>query len=101
MSQKLVVDGFKWIKELSKIDECFIKNYNGNSDKGYILEVEVEYPKNLFNLDRDLPVLSKRKKIKKCNKLSCSIQERKVCCSRKRKEALNHGLILKKMHRLI
>ena len=76
MSQKLVVDGLKWIKELSKIDECFIKNYNGNSDKGYILEVEVEYPKNLFNLDRDLPVLSKRKKIKKCNKLSCSRQDK-------------------------
>ena len=61
MSQKLVVDGFKWIKELSKTDECFIKNYNENSDKGYILEVEVEYPKNLFNLHRDLPVLSEKK----------------------------------------
>ena len=64
MSQKLVVDGFKWIKKLSKIAECFIKNYNENSDKGYILEVEVEYPKNLFNLHRDLPVLFERKKSK-------------------------------------
>ena len=35
------------MKDLSKIDEDFIKNYDENSDKGYILEVNVEYPKNL------------------------------------------------------
>ena len=43
----LPVDGFEWIKDLSKINEDFIKNYDENSDKGYILEVDVEYPKNL------------------------------------------------------
>ena len=94
MSQKLVVDGFKWIKKLSKIDECFIKNYNENSDKGYILEVEVEYPKNLFNLHRDLPVLFERKKIKKYNKLSCSIQDKENYVVQIREK--NHGLMLKK-----
>ena len=46
MSQKLPVDGFKWVKDLSKFNENFIKNYNENNDKGYILEVDVEYPKN-------------------------------------------------------
>ena len=47
MSQKLPVRGFKWIKkyDLSKFDENFIKNYNENSDIGYVLEVDVEYPK--------------------------------------------------------
>ena len=99
MSQKLVVDGFKWIKKLSKIDECFIQNYNENSDKGYILEVEVEYPKNLFNLHRDLPVLFERTKIKKCNKLSCSIQDKENYVVQIREK--NHGLMLKKVHRLI
>ena len=41
--QKLPVDDFKWIKEddLSKFDEKFIKYYNENNDKGYILEVDV------------------------------------------------------------
>ena len=57
MSQKLPVNGFKWAKKLSKFYECFIKNYDENSDKGYILEVDVEYPKNLFNLHSDLPFL--------------------------------------------
>ena len=49
MSQKLPVNGFEWVKLLSKFDERFIKNYDENSDKGYFLEVNVEHPKNLFN----------------------------------------------------
>ena len=36
MSQKLPVDGFKWVKDLSKFNESFIKNYDENSYKGYI-----------------------------------------------------------------
>ena len=44
MSQKLPVNGFKGIEDTSKINEEFIKNYNENNDKGYILEVDVKYP---------------------------------------------------------
>ena len=32
MSQKLPVNGFKWVEKLSRFNEIFIKNYNGNSD---------------------------------------------------------------------
>ena len=46
MPEPLPVDGFEWMKDLSKINEDFIKNYDENSDKGYILEVDVEHPKN-------------------------------------------------------
>ena len=48
MSQKLPVDNFKWIEkdDLLKFDENFIKNYDENSDKGNILEVDIEYLKN-------------------------------------------------------
>ena len=42
MSQRLSVNGFKWIKNLSKFDERFIKDYDGNSNKGYFHEVDVE-----------------------------------------------------------
>ena len=98
MSQKLPVDGFKWIKKLSEFNEDFIKNYDENNDKGYILEVDVEYPKNLFNLHSDLPFLPERKKIKKCKKLVCNInnKENYVVHIRVLKQALNYGLILKK-----
>ena len=37
MSQPLLVDFFKFVKNVSKIDEDFIKNYDEDSDKGYIL----------------------------------------------------------------
>ena len=60
MSQKLPVDHFKWIIKLSEFDERFLKNYAENNDKGYILDVDIEYPKNLFNLHSDLPFLPKK-----------------------------------------
>ena len=50
MSQKLPVNGFKWVEKLSKFNEIFIKNYNENSDIGYFLEVDIDYLKELFNL---------------------------------------------------
>ena len=105
MSQKLPVNGFKWIKvnDLSKFNESFIKNYDENSDKGYILEIDVEYPKKLFNLHKDLPFLPKREKINKCKKLICSIEnkEKYVVHIRSLKRALNNGLKLKAVHKVI
>ena len=65
MSQKLPVDGFKWIKKLSEFDERFVKNYYENSGTGYFPEPDVEYPENLFNLHCDLPFLPDRKKKEK------------------------------------
>ena len=44
-SQKLPVNGFKWVEELSQLNENFIKKYDENSDRGYFLEVDVEYSK--------------------------------------------------------
>ena len=78
MSEPLPVDGFEWMKDLSKIDEDFIKNYDENSDKGYILEVNVEYPKNLHDLQNDLPFLPERMKIDKCKKLVCNLYDKKA-----------------------
>ena len=57
MSQKLPVGGFKWEKNISKFTEEFIKNYDEDSDKGYILEVDFKYPKHLHGLHEDLPFL--------------------------------------------
>ena len=77
MSQKLLVNNFKWVEDTSKINEEFIKKYNENSKKGYILEVDVKYPKRLDDLHSDLPFSPKRMKIDKCKKLVCNLQNKK------------------------
>ena len=68
----LPVNGFKWT-DSDEINEEFIKNYNENDNKGYILEVDVRYPKRLHELHSGLPFLSERMKIDKCNKLVCNL----------------------------
>ena len=65
MSQILPLGGSKWIDETSQSNENCIKNYNDATDEGYFLEIDVQYPKNLPNLDNDLPFLSERMKIEK------------------------------------
>ena len=77
MSQKLAVSGFKW-KKMSKFTEQFIKNYDEDSDKRYILEVHVKYPKNLHGLHGNLPFLPERMKIGKCKKLACNLYNKKT-----------------------
>ena len=44
-------------KNMLKFNKEFIKNYDEDSDKGYILEIDVKYPKNLLDLHSDLPFL--------------------------------------------
>ena len=102
MSQKLPVNGFKWL-DSDKINEEFIKNYNEDNNKGYILEVIVKYQKRLHKLHSDLPFLPERMKIDKCNKLICNLFNKKkyVTHINSLKQALNHGLKLKKIHRII
>ena len=101
MSQKLPVNGFKWVRNLSKFNEHFIKNYDENSNKTYFIEVDDEYPKKLFSLHSDIPFLRERKKIKKCNVSNIQDKENYVAHIRALKQALNHGLILKNVRSVI
>ena len=91
------------MEQLSQFDERFIKNCDENNNKGYFLESNFEYLKTLFNLHKDLPFSPERKKIEKCKKLVCNIhnKENYVINIRTLKQALNHGLILKKVHKVI
>ena len=77
MSEKLPINEFKWVNDISGINEKFVKSYDKkNSDKGYILEVDVDYPSKLHKLHGDMLFLPERMKI-------------------------DHGLKLKKEHRVI
>ena len=103
MCKKLPTDGFKWIDNLSIFTEDFIKNYNENSDVGYFLEVDIKYPKELFNKHEDLPFLPKREKINKVEKLVTTIEDKEkyVIHIAGLKQTLNHGLVFKRVHRVI
>ena len=59
--------------------------------------------KKLFNLHKDLPFLPERKKMEKVKKLVCGIEDKEkyVIHIRAIKQALNHGLILKRVRRTI
>ena len=57
----------------------------------------------MFNLHKYLPFLPERKKIKKINQSVCNISDKEnyVVHIRALKQALNHILILKKVHKVI
>ena len=105
MLQMLPVRNFKWTEkdDVSKFDEKFVMNYDENSDKGYVLEVDVEYPENIRMLHSDLAFLPERMTINKCTKLVCTTQNKEnyVVHIRALKQALNHGLKLTQVHRII
>ena len=63
VSQKLPVNDFKWIEDISEFNEDFVKSFNDESDEGHFLEVDVQYPEKIHNLHNDLPFLLVRMKI--------------------------------------
>ena len=61
-SPKMPVNGFMWYNDyLSNFSEDFIKNYNENSDERPFLEVDIEYPNQLWSSHKDLPFSAERK----------------------------------------
>ena len=103
MSKKAPINGFEWENDPSRFNESFIKNYNEDSDVVYFLEVNIEYPKQLWSFHKYLPFLPERKKLEKVEKLVCSVEDKQkyVIHIKTLKQALNHGLILKDVHRVI
>ena len=102
MSQILPVDKFEWIEDTSQFNEDFTRTYNEKSDKRYSLEVDVQYTEKLHEL-HNLSFLPKRKETEKIEKLVANLHDKTkyVIHIRNLKQALNHGLVLKKIHRMI
>ena len=81
-------------KEKFAFDERLIEDYGEDSDKGYILEIDVKYPKELHDLHSDLLFLPKRMKVDNCEKLVCNLcdEENYVICKNALRQALDHRL---------
>ena len=103
MSKNLPVDSFKWVDDLTLFTEDFIKGYDEESDIGYLLVVDIEYPKTLRMLHSDLPFLPDRMKVNKIKKLVCNVTDKENYSIHivAVKQTLNHGLKLIRVHSVI
>ena len=94
MSQPLPTGGFKWVTP----DEIVER-----SEKGYLLEVDVKYPKELHDLHDDLPFMCEKMEIDGVKNLVPNLYDKKNYAIHVRalNQALKHGLILEKVHHMI
>ena len=93
MLQKLPAKSLSGSKILLNLN--FMKNYKEESDEGYFLEIDVQYPEKLHELDNNLP---ERMKIEKAEKLVANLnyKAKYVTHIRNLKQGINHGFLLKK-----
>ena len=98
MSKKIPVDSFKWEQDLSIFTPDLIKDYDENSDIGYLFYVDIEYPHKLRDKHSDLQLLPDRMLVNKVNKLICSEYDKTNYSVHilALQQALKHGLILLK-----
>ena len=64
MSQYLPTGGFRWMTQ-KQIDKIDLTKYNENNTKGLILEVDLEYPKELDDLHNEYPLGAEKVKVTK------------------------------------
>ena len=99
MSQPLPTGGFKWVD----VNPNEISELPTRTDKGYLLEVDVSYPKELHNPHNDLPFMCERMEINGVEKLVPNLRDKKnyVIHIQALNQALQHGLRLDRIHRAI
>ena len=122
MSQYLPTGGFKWLTE-KQINNINLAKYKEDSKKGLILEVDLEYPKELHDLHNDYPLGPEKVKVTKdmlsdyCKNIAdkynistglvhkliptLNDKEKYVLHYRNLQLYLNLGLKLKKVHRVL
>ena len=103
MSQSLPTGGFRWMDDVDQIDSKKIDEMAKEIGKGYLLEVDVDYPVELHGKHNDLPFMPEKMKINKVEKLIPNLFDKKkyVIHIRALNQVLRHGLVLEKVHRVI
>lgn len=104
MSQYLPISEFNWVSQ-TEIETLDIKNVSDYSDYGYILEVDMLYPKELHDKHNDMPFLAENivPPDGKNKKLICNLNNKSkyVIHYRNLKQAMNNGLLLDKIYRVL
>ena len=114
MSQPLPTSKFKWVDIGSKgsfgsgatvwpVKPSQISTLTTTKIKGYLLEVDVRYPTELYDSHNDLPFMCERMEINGVEKLIPNLRDKKnyVIHIRALDQALRHGLVLERIHRAI
>ena len=73
MYQKLPVNNFEWRRETCQFHEGFLKSYIEESDEGYFLELDVQYPEKLHEIHNYLTSLSERIELEKIKKFVANL----------------------------
>ena len=99
MPQPLPTGGFKWVD----VNPNEISELATRTDKGYLLKVDVSYPKELHNQHNDLPFMCESMEINGAEKLVPNLRDKKnyVIHIQALNQALQHGLTLDGIHRAI
>ena len=84
-------------------DQKYFLMKNEESEEWYFLAVDVQYIEKLHEIHNDLRLLPERMKIQKVEKLVANLNDKTeyVIGIRNLKKALNHGLVFKKLHKVI
>ena len=96
MSQPLSTGRFRWVS----IKPNKVAKLAARTNKGYLLEVNVSYPRDLHNSHNDLPFMCERMEIGRVQKLVPNLHDKKnyVIHIQAPNQALKHGLILERIH---
>ena len=101
MSQPLPTGGFHWIELGDRNPKTIVEELVKKRDRGYLLEVDVAYPKELHDSHNDLPFVCAKMKINGVEKLVPNLYYKckYVIHIKALKQAIDHGLVLERIHR--
>ncbi|XP_018302107.1 uncharacterized protein, partial [Mycetomoellerius zeteki] len=102
MSESLPYGEFQWVDDVERFD---VMSVSSDSVIGYILEVDLAYPQSVHDAHTDLPFCPTRERPpgKRNDKLLATLydKERYVTYYRNLQQCIQHGLYVKKIHRIL
>ena len=103
MLQPLPISGFQWVDNITDFDVTKIAD---DAEEGYFLDIDASYPEHLHNAHNDLPFLVETRQPpgnEKGEKLLATFLDKinYVIHYRNLKQAIKHGIIIKKINRVL
>ena len=90
---------FRWVEFRKRNQKTIVEELVAKKDYGYLLEVDVRYPKELHDYYNDLPFMCAKMKINGVDKLVPKLYYKRkyVIHVKALAQALEHGLVLERI----